>query len=105
LGARLALARKPEQSSAVNEQLSYDPGQPPVAITYNAGPWIQQWRGNHRVLSYFGDVRKFAALPAGKPSGAWAQAIGLALQQWWREKSALAANRILTDSPPSVSDL
>jgi hypothetical protein len=47
------------------EQLSYDPGQPPVAITYNAGPWVQQWRGNHRVLSYFGDVRKLAAIPAG----------------------------------------
>jgi hypothetical protein len=28
------------------EQLSFDPGQPPVAITYNAGPWIQQWAGN-----------------------------------------------------------
>jgi hypothetical protein len=63
------------------EQLSFDPGQPPIAITYNAGPWIQQWRGNRRVLSYFGDVRKLAAIPAGKPSGAWAQAIGLALQK------------------------
>ena len=79
------------------EQLSYDPGQPPVAITYNAGPWIQQWRGNHRVLSYFGDVRKLAAIPAGKPSGAWAQAIGLALQQWWREKSATAVPSLTGD--------
>ena len=79
------------------EQLSYDPGQPPVAITYNAGPWVQQWRGNHRVLSYFGDVRKLAAIPAGKPSGAWAQSIGLALQQWWREKSATAVPALIGD--------
>jgi hypothetical protein len=79
------------------EQLSYDPGEPPVAITYNAGPWVQQWRGNHRVLSYFGDVRKLAAIPAGKPSGAWAQAIGLALQQWWREKSSTAMPALTGD--------
>jgi hypothetical protein len=60
-------------------------------------PWVQQWRGNHRVLSYFGDVRKLAAIPAGKPSGAWAQAIGLALQQWWREKSSTAIPALTGD--------
>jgi hypothetical protein len=79
------------------EQLSFDPGQPPVAITYNAGPWIQHWAGNRRVLSYFGDVRKLAAIPAGKPSGAWAQAIGMALQQWWREQSATAVPGVVGD--------
>jgi hypothetical protein len=84
------------------EQLSFDPGQPPVAITYNAGPWMQKWAGNHRVLTYFGDVRKLAAIPAGKPSGAWAQAIGLALQQWWREQSATAAPALLGPDQPAV---
>jgi hypothetical protein len=79
------------------EQLSFDPGQPPVAITYNAGPWIQHWAGNRRVLSYFGDVRKLAAIPAGKPSGAWAQAIGMSLQQWWREQSASAVPGVVGD--------
>src|SRR5262252_2083613 len=29
-------------------------------VKYNAGPWIQQWAGNRRVLSYFGDVPKLA---------------------------------------------
>jgi hypothetical protein len=71
-------------------QLAFDSSQPPIEVTYVAGPWLDKWRGNRQVLSYFGDVRKLAAIPGGKPSGAWAQAIGLALNQLWRERAARA---------------
>jgi hypothetical protein len=69
-------------------QLALDDSAPPLEVSYVAGPWIEQWKGNHQVLTYFGDVRKLASIPARRPSGAWAQAIGLALQQCWRERSA-----------------
>jgi hypothetical protein len=72
----------------VPAQLAMDDSVPPLEVTYVAGPWIEQWKGNHQVLTYFGDVRKLGAIPARRPSGAWAQAIGLALQQCWRERSA-----------------
>ena len=71
-------------------QFAFDDSAPPVEVTYAAGPWIEQWRGDHRILTYFGDVRHLASIPAGKPSGAWAQAIGLALNQQWRERSSYA---------------
>lgn len=41
-----------------------------------------------RILADFGNVRKLAVIKAGKPSGAWAQAIGLALQERWRERAS-----------------
>jgi hypothetical protein len=72
----------------VPAQLALDDSMPPLEVTYVAGSWIEQWKGNHQVLTYFGDVRKLGAIPARRPSGAWAQAIGLALQQCWRERSA-----------------
>jgi hypothetical protein len=71
-------------------QLAFDNSVPPLEVTYAAGPWVEKWRGNRVILSYFGDVRRLAAIPAGKPSGAWAQAVGLALHQKWRERSARA---------------
>ena len=69
-------------------QLSFDAGTPPLEVSYVAGPWLEKFRGDRRVLADFGNVRKLAAIKAGKPSGAWAQAIGLALQQRWRERAA-----------------
>ena len=74
-------------------QLAFDHSAPPLEVTYVAGPWIERWRGQRHILTYFGDVRKLAAIPAGKPSGAWAQAIGLALQQKWRERASYAQER------------
>jgi hypothetical protein len=71
-------------------QLAFDDSTPPLEVTYVAGPWIEQWKGDHRLLTYLGDVRKLAAIKAGKPSGAWAQAIGLALNQCWRERASYA---------------
>jgi len=64
-----------------------DPSRPPLEVTFAAGPWIERWQGRRDILSYFGEVRRLAAIPAGKPSGAWAQSIGLAVQQIWRERA------------------
>ena len=65
----------------------YDPSEPPLEVTFAAGPWVEQWRGRRDILTYFGEVRRLASIPSGKPSGAWAQSIGLALQQIWRERA------------------
>jgi hypothetical protein len=72
------------------QQLALDGSEPPVTVSIAAGAFPGRYRGNHRVLTYFGNVRALAAIPAGKPSGAWAQAIGLALNQHWREHAAYA---------------
>lgn len=69
-------------------QLAFDESAPPIEVSFVAGPWLDQYRDNHQVLSYFGDVRRLASIPSGKPGGSWAQAIGFALQQLWRERSA-----------------
>jgi hypothetical protein len=63
------------------------PGAPPVEITLVAGPWLDAFRGNSGVLQHFGDIRKIAEIAGGKPSGAWARSIGLALNQLWRERA------------------
>jgi hypothetical protein len=71
-------------------QPAFDASAPPADVTFVAGPWLNAWRGNHRILTHFGDIRRLAALPAGKAGGAWAQSIGLALHQRWRERAARA---------------
>jgi hypothetical protein len=94
------------------QQLALDGSEPPVTVTLSAGAFPGRYRGNHRVLTYFGNVRALAAIPAGKPSGAWAQAIGLALNQHWREHASyvdaggaglppLARRALLDTFPPS----
>jgi hypothetical protein len=64
-----------------------------IIVSAVAGPWLDQLRENEKVLQYFGDIQKLAAIPAGKPSGAWAQSLGLALNQLWREQAARAEVR------------
>jgi len=86
-----ALIRVMGTEEAEGVQRAFDGSQPPLTVTYAPGPWIEQWKGRRDILWYFGDVRRLAAIPAGKPSGAWAQSIGLALQQLWRERAARTA--------------
>lgn len=57
----------------------------PVFVTLTAGPFLEKFRNNKRVLQHFGNVRKLTELPTGKPSGAWALSVGLALNQYWRQ--------------------
>lgn len=69
------------------EQGTFDNSAPPKEITFVAGPWVNQWRGNREILSSFGNTRTIASIPRGKPSGAWAACIGFALNQKWREQA------------------
>lgn len=71
-------------------QTSIDGSEPPLEVSLVAGPWIDRYRGNGQVLTTFADVRRIAAIPAGRPSGSWAQAAGMALQQVWRERATEA---------------
>jgi hypothetical protein len=69
-------------------QLGFGNIEPPIEVSWVAGPWLDKFRGNDQVLQYFGDIRKIAAIPSGKAGGAWAQSIGLALNQLWRQRAA-----------------
>jgi hypothetical protein len=70
------------------EQGTFDNSAPPKEVSFVAGAWVNQWRGNREILSNFGNVRAIASIPRGKPSGAWAACIGFALDQKWREQAA-----------------
>jgi len=72
-------------------QTASDPSEPPLEVSFTAGPWLKQFRGNRQILTDFGEIRRIAAIPSGKVSGAWAQSIGLALQQRWRERAFRAS--------------
>lgn len=88
---------------ARSRQTSFDPTEPPWAVTLAPGPWLEQWRGNESVLSYYGDLRTLARIPNGKPSGAWARSIGLALHQLWRERASRSRIvRVGADKTPTV---
>jgi len=71
-------------------QGSFDPEEVPLEVTFVAGPFINEWRGNPQVLTWFGDFMPIAGIPGEQPSGAWAKAAGLALNQRWREQAAHA---------------
>lgn len=62
----------------------------PVEVTWRPGKWLERLKGNKQVLQDYGDISKIAAIPSGKPSGAWAQSIGLTLNQLWRERASRA---------------
>jgi len=59
----------------------------PLIVTLARSAWLDRVAGNDRILAYFGDIRKLAVIPGGKTSGAWARAIGMALNQIWREEA------------------
>lgn len=76
---------------ATAQQPSLDGSEPPVEVEIVAGAFLARLRPNRKTaLPYFGNVRKIAAIPAGRPSGALAQSIGLALNQRWREGGSTA---------------
>lgn len=70
-----------------------DPVQPPldsptpVAISLDGGAWIEKYRTDARVLTYFGNILKLSQITSGRPSGAWARCIGMNLNQAWRESA------------------
>jgi hypothetical protein len=73
---------------ADNQQMSLDHSEIPLEISWVAGEWLEQHRHDKRIVTYYGNIKKLTGIPAGKPSGAWAQSIGLALNQRWREMAS-----------------
>jgi hypothetical protein len=74
----------PEQSE---QQIRLDGSQAPVTVTLTCGPWLERFRGNDKVLEYFGNILKLSGLPTGQAHGEWALSIGMALNQLWRERA------------------
>lgn len=57
----------------------------PVSVGFDGGRWIEAFRHNASMLSYFGNIMQIAGIPGRKPSMAWGRVIALNLNQWWRE--------------------
>ncbi|PZS03085.1 MAG: hypothetical protein DLM70_09465 [Chloroflexi bacterium] len=74
-------------------QQAFDDSAPPIAVELVAGSWVSNFRNNRKVLSYYGDIRRLGRIQAGKPSGTWAQSIGLALHQRWREGATRSSHK------------
>ena len=74
----------PEQSE---QQMRLDGSQAPVSATLTCGPWLERFRGNDKMLEYFGNILKLSGLPTGQAHGEWALSIGMALSQVWRERA------------------
>lgn len=92
------------------DQPSLDGSEPPVGVDIAGGWLIERYRGNRAVLQQFGDLRRLAAIPDGQPRGKWARAIGLSLNQLWREAAArtrppraTAAGQIAVEPPRSFT--
>jgi hypothetical protein len=74
-------------------QYTFDKENPPVEVSWVPGPWVDAYRNNRQILTDFGNILALTGLPLGKPSGAWALSIGLALNQKWRERASRAEER------------
>ena len=72
------------------EQQAFDNSVPPYEISFKPGDALERYRGNRKVLTDYGNVRRIASIPAKQPSGRWARAIGLTLNQLWRQESKRA---------------
>jgi hypothetical protein len=69
------------------QQMRFDGSQAPVSTTLTGGPWLERFRGNDKILEYFGNIFKLSGLPTGQAHGEWALSIGMALNQLWRERA------------------
>lgn len=74
-------------------QPSLYPNEVPISVGFDGGAWIEAFRHNASVLSYFGNIIQIAGIPGRKPSAAWARVIALNLNQWWREHAMVAELR------------
>ncbi|HPW22287.1 MAG TPA: hypothetical protein PLE61_15915 [Vicinamibacterales bacterium] len=73
------------------EQPSLDGSEPPFAITIGLNPDIDSLLSRDEVLTFFGDVMALAPIPDGQTSGRWARAMGLALNQLFRQRQRQAS--------------
>jgi hypothetical protein len=60
----------------------------PFRVTLTCGPWLERFRGDDKILHYFGNILKLSGLPTDQAHGEWALSIGMALSQLWRERAA-----------------
>jgi hypothetical protein len=85
--SKLFMISELEYPEQVGQQIRLDGSQTPVTVTLTCGPWLERFRGDDRILQYFGNILKLSGLPTGKAHGEWALSIGMALNQLWREKA------------------
>ena len=67
----------------------------PYEVSFTAGPWLNRFSGNARILPSFGNLRNIAAIHPKQPSGSWGRTIGLSLNQLWREQALTATPDIV----------
>jgi hypothetical protein len=78
------------------QQPKLDGSEPPLFFEVIPGGFIKKYRLNPRMLTYIGNIRMIAAIPGGQPSGAWARAYALILQQRWREAASKVVQITIT---------
>lgn len=69
------------------EQQAFDNSEPPFEVSFKPGEHLEQYKGNRKVLTDYGDVRRIAEIPAKQVSGKWARSVGMTLNQLWRQQS------------------
>jgi hypothetical protein len=85
------------------KEMLLDKSETPIRVGFVAGDFLNRHRANRKLLASLGDLRQLAGIPSGKAGGRWARTIGLALLQYWREKSATAQiGRVGEDSHQTV---
>jgi len=72
------------------DQPALDGSTPPVTVTIGLHPEIEKLVNREDVLTFFGDVLMLAPIPDGQTSGRWARAMGLSLNQLFRQRQRLA---------------
>lgn len=78
------------------EQGTLDGSEIPLEVAFEPAAMLRRFRGDRRFLQQFGSYLAVARIPGNKPSGAWARAVGLALNQRWRELATKADTKVTT---------
>ncbi len=77
-------------------QGTLDDSAPPVGATFTLGDFLRRVHRYPQVMASFSTYARLAKIRRGKPSGAWAAVIGLALLVRWRELASKASTRVTT---------
>ena len=77
-------------------QGTLDNSAPPVGATFTLGDFLRRVHRYPQVMASFSTYARLAKIRRGKPSGAWAAVIGLALLVRWRELASKPSTRVTT---------
>lgn len=77
-------------------QGTLDGSAPPVGATFTLGDFLRRVHRFPQVMASFSTYARLAKIRRGKPSGAWAAVIGLALLVRWRELASKPSTRVTT---------